>query len=218
MAATARDPSAPAHRVRFGPDGPEVFKALSENLRDEREENERICDQNGELKEENRKLRLTLNGMQDFVSEEGFPRQSVFSRLYDDAVNRVRKLEALSKKIIQEEARLLNRVPCAVFTVHMPGKLHRSKPAAVSNDKLLHTSDGENIIEEAVATLDQEPLTITAPTLARSTADDVFESTPVQKHKFLKRLRYLFWRPIFVLKPDALKEFDVAKFARLMSE
>ncbi|KAF4745801.1 hypothetical protein FOZ62_000674 [Perkinsus olseni] len=204
MAATARDPSAPAHRVRFGPDGPEVFKALSENLRDEREENERICDQNGELKEENRKLRLTLNemqvrlqrvrttasrsrvardlndiikrsGLEDFVSEEGLPRHNVFSRLYDDAVNRVRKLEALSKKIIQEEARLLN----SVFTVHMPGKLHRSKPAAVSNDKLLHTSDGENVIEEAVATLDQEPLTITAPTLARSTTDDVFESTPV---------------------------------------
>ncbi|KAF4680017.1 hypothetical protein FOZ60_014247 [Perkinsus olseni] len=210
MAATARDPSAPAHRVRFGPDGPEVFKALSENLRDEREENERICDQNGELKEENRKLRLTLNemqvrlqrvrttasrsrvardlneiikrsGLEDFVSEEGLPRHNVFSRLYDDAVNRVRKLEALSKKIIQEEARLLN----SVFTVHMPRKLHRSKPAAVSNDKLLHTSDGENVIEEAVATLDQEPLTITAPTLARSTTDDVFESTPVQKHKFL---------------------------------
>ncbi|KAF4657705.1 glutathione Stransferase [Perkinsus olseni] len=210
MAATARDPSAPAHRVRFGPDGPEVFKTLSENLRDEREENERICDQNGELKEENRKLRLTLNemqvrlqrvrttasrsrvardlneiikrsGLEDFVSEEGLPRHNVFSRLYDDAVNRVRKLEALSKKIIQEEARLLNRV----FTVHMPGKLHRPKPAAVSNDKLLHNSDGENVIEEAVATLDQEPLTITAPILARSTADDVFESTPVQKHKFL---------------------------------
>ncbi|KAF4682333.1 hypothetical protein FOZ62_017638, partial [Perkinsus olseni] len=64
MAATARDPSTAAHRVRFGPDGPEVFKTLSENLRDEREENERICDQNGELKEENRKLRLTLNEMQ----------------------------------------------------------------------------------------------------------------------------------------------------------
>ncbi|KAF4706816.1 hypothetical protein FOZ63_026696 [Perkinsus olseni] len=167
MVATARDLSAPAHRVRFRPDGPEVFKALSENLRDEREGNERICDQNGELKEENRKLRLTLNEMQ-------------------------------------------------VFTVHIPRKLHRSKPAAVSNDKLLHTSEGENIIEEAVATLDQEPLTITAPTLARSTADDVFESTPVQKHKFLfvcedpeppayqmqeisgKRLRYLFSRSIFV--------------------
>ncbi|KAF4709743.1 hypothetical protein FOZ63_019582, partial [Perkinsus olseni] len=154
------------------------------NLRDEREENERICDQNGELKEENRKLRLTLNemqrgsgwlfggiwfrldesflqrfdyrgseqlhrgaaspgistisssvytgcilcivifairtpvlsgsGLEDFVSEEGLPRHNVFSRLYDDAVNRVRKLEALSKKIIQEEARLLNSVPCAV--------------------------------------------------------------------------------------------------------
>ncbi|KAF4685303.1 hypothetical protein FOZ60_006661 [Perkinsus olseni] len=151
---------------------------------------------------------IKRSGLEGFLSDDGLPRHNVFSRLYDDAV----------------------------FTVHMPGKLHRSKPAAVSNDKLLHTSDGENVIEEAVATLDQEPLTITAPTLASSTADDVFESTPVQKHKFLfvcedpeppayqmqemsgKRLRYLFSRSIFVLEPDALKEFDVAKFARLMSE
>ncbi|KAF4666920.1 hypothetical protein FOL47_003855 [Perkinsus chesapeaki] len=210
MAATARETPTVQSRT-FGSNCPEVFKTLNQNLRDERDENERICEQNAELKEENRNLRLTLNemqvrlqrvrktasqsrlgsdldviikksGLEDFVSSEGLPRENVFSRLYKDAVIRVRKLEALSKEIAREQNRLLYQV----FTVRMPSHLNRPKaPPAATRDPSSCTSSYEDIVQEAVATLNQEPLSITAPTLPRMNTDNVFESAQVEKHKVL---------------------------------